>query len=339
MKTKSTQVLFKSEPDGLPALENFEIVEKELDEPGDNQFMVRNEFLSLDPYMRMLMGGGWQFRGYGMTPGQVMIGRCLGAVTKSRNKGFKEGDRVIGSFGWQTHALSDGTDVDFKVTRRDEISLSAYLGACGSNGLTAWCGLKIIGEPAPGETVLVSAAAGSVGSAAGQIARSSNCRVIGIAGGEEKCQVVTSEFGFDECCDYKAGHLSQQLKDAAADGVDVYFDNVGGEMLDTILPLLNRGGRVPVCGVLSQYSAKGDPYGVKNTRLIFDKQLRLQGFLVSQYRSRWDQARADLEALVASGRLRYRETVAEGIESAPAAFIGMLNGRNIGKQLVRLGRR
>jgi NADPH-dependent curcumin reductase CurA len=338
MKTKCTQVIFKSAPTGLPTPENFEIVESQLADPGENQFLVRNEYLSLDPYMRMLMGGGWQFRGYGMTPGQVMIGRCLGVVTKSLNQGFKEGDRVIGSFGWQTHALCDGKEVDFKVARRDGIPLSAYLGACGSNGLTAWFGLRVIGEPSPGDTVLVSAAAGSVGSAAGQIAKSLNCRVIGIAGGPEKCRVVTGEFGFDGCCDYKSGHLRRQLEDAAADGVDIYFDNVGGEMLDTILPLLNRGGRVPVCGVLSQYNAEGDSYGVKNTRLIFDKQLRLQGFLVSQYRSRWEQARADLEELVASDRLRYRETIAEGIGSAPAAFIGMLKGRNIGKQLVRIDR-
>jgi len=339
MKTKSTQIVFNTEPDGLPAPGNFKIVEKELGEPEGNQFLVRNEYLSLDPYMRMLMGGGWQFRGYGMTPGQVMIGRCLGVVTKSLNKGFKEGDRVIGSFGWQTHAVSDGKDVDFKIAQRDDIPLTAYLGACGSNGLTAWCGMKIIGEPAPGDTVLVSAAAGSVGSAAGQIARSLNCRVIGIAGGEDKCRIVTSEFGFDGCCDYKAGQLSHQLKDAAGDGIDVYFDNVGGEMLDTVLTLLNRGARVPVCGVLSQYNAKNNPYGVKNTRLIFDKQLRLQGFLVSQYRKHWNEAREELEELVASGRLRYRETIAEGIENAPTAFIGMLNGQNIGKQLVRIGRR
>ncbi len=339
MKTKSTQVLFRSEPDGLPTRENFEIVDAELDEPGENHFLVRNEYLSLDPYMRMLMGGGWQFRGTGMTPGQVMIGRCLGVVIKSLNKNFKQGDRVVGSFGWQTHALSDGKNVDFRITPRDDIPLTAYLGACGSNGLTAWCGLKLIGNPVAGETVLVSAAAGSVGSAAGQIAKSIGCRVIGIAGGEEKCRIVTKEFGFDACCDYKAGDFEIQLKNAAGKGIDVYFDNVGGEMLDTILPLLSRGARVPVCGVLSQYNAKGEAYGVRNTRLIFDKQLLLQGFLVSQYRDRWDEARAELEGLIASGKLKYRETIAEGIESAPNAFIGMLKGQNIGKQLVRIGQR
>ncbi len=336
MNTKSTQVLFKKEPEGLPRLDDFELADAEFGEPEENQFLVKNEYLSLDPYMRMLMGGGWQFRGYAMTPGQVMIGRCLGVVIKSLNKDFKEGDHVVGSFGWQTHAISDGNDVDFKVTPRDDISLTAYLGVCGTNGLTAWCGLEMIGPPAADETVLVSAAAGSVGSAAGQIAKSKGCHVIGIAGGEDKCRIVTSEFGFDTCCDYKAGSFREQLESAAGDGIDFYFDNVGGEMLDTILPLLNRNGKVAVCGVLSQYNAKGEPYGVKNTRLLFDMQLRLQGFLVSQYRERWEEARAVLEDLVASGRLRYRETIAQGIENAPGAFIGMLKGQNVGKQLVRI---
>jgi hypothetical protein len=162
------------------------------------------------------------------------------------------------------------------------------------------------------------------------------CRAIGIAGGAEKCAVVIDEFGFDACCDYKSGDLVAQIKAAAGEGIDVYFDNVGAEMLDSILPLLNKLARVPVCGVLSQYNAEGERYGVKNTRLIFDKSLRLQGFLVSQFRDRWDQGRAELEALVASGALRYRETIATGIENAPQAFIGMLHGQNLGKQLVTL---
>ncbi len=197
-------------------------------------------------------------------------------------------------------------------------------------------GLKIIGEPRAGETVLVSAAAGSVGSAVGQIAKAMGCRAIGIAGGTEKCRIVTEEFGFDACCDYKSGDLAEQIAAAASDGVDVYFDNVGAEMLDTVLPLLNKFARVPVCGVLSQYNAEGERYGVKNTRLIFDKSLRLQGFLTRQYLDRFDQGRAELEALVTSGGLRYRETIATGIENAPEAFIGMLNGHNLGKQLVKL---
>ncbi len=315
---------------------DFEIVETELPELAPNQFLVRGLYLSLDPYMRMLMGGGWEFRGHSMTPGEVMVGRVLGEVLESNNSDFAPGEHLVGSFGWQTYAVSDGSNVEFKVVPKEAIPPTAYLGACGSNGLTAWAGLKMIGEPKPGETVLVSAAAGSVGSAVGQIAKAMNCRAIGIAGGAEKCGIVTEEFGFDACCDYKGGNLATQIAAAANDGVDVYFDNVGAEMLDTVLPLLNKFARVPVCGVLSQYNAEGERYGVKNTRLIFDKSLRLQGFLVSQYRELWDRARAELEDLVASGALRYRETIADGIENAPEAFIGMLNGRNLGKQLVRL---
>ena len=336
MITTSTQVLFKREPSGFPTPADFDIVETQIPDPAAGQFLVRSLYLSLDPYMRMLMGGEWQFRGQSMTPGQVMAGRVLGEVLTSNNAAFKPGDLLVGGLGWQTYAVSDGTNVDFKVVPQNNIPLTAYLGACGSNGLTAWAGLKMIGDPQAGETVLVSAAAGSVGSAVGQIAKAMGCRAIGIAGGAEKCRVVTEEFGFDACCDYKRGDLAEQLAAVAKDGIDVYFDNVGAQMLDTVLPLLNKFARVPVCGVLSQYNAEGERYGVKNTRLLFDKSLRLQGFLVSQYRDKWDQGRAELEALVADGRLRYRETIAVGIERAPEAFIGMLHGRNLGKQLVEL---
>lgn len=336
MNVTSTQVLFKREPQGFPTAADFDVVETALPELTPGRFLVKGLYLSLDPYMRMLMGGGWKFRGASMAPGQVMVGRVLGEVLESKNAEFKSGELLVGGLGWQTYAVSDGTNVELKISPRDGIPLTAYLGACGSNGLSAWAGLKMIGNPKAGETVLVSAAAGSVGSAVGQIAKSMGCRAIGIAGGKEKCRIVTEEFGFDACCDYKSGDLGKQIADAASNGVDVYFDNVGAEMLDTVLPLLNKFARVPVCGVLSQYNAQGERYGVKNTRLLFDKSLRLQGFLVSQFRDLHDRARAELDALVASGALRYRETIANGIENAPDAFIGMLNGRNLGKQLIKL---
>jgi NADPH-dependent curcumin reductase CurA len=336
MKPTNTQVLFRREPKGFPTLADFEIVNTALPDLDPGQFLLRNLYLSLDPYMRMLMGGGWTFRGKPMNPGEVMVGRVLGEVVASNNAEFTPGEHIVGRLGWQTYAISDGSDLDFKVVPKDAIPLTAYLGACGSTGVTAWAGLKMIGDPKPGETVLVSAAAGSVGSTVGQIAKAMGCRAIGIAGGKEKCRIVTDEFGFDGCCDYKRGGLAAQITTAADAGIDVYFDNVGGEMLDTVLPQLNKHARVPVCGVLSQYNAAGGPYGVKNTRLIFDKSLRLQGFLLSDYRQQWDQARVELEELVATRRLRYRETIAKGIENAPEAFIGMLHGRNIGKQLVQL---
>ena len=182
----------------------------------------------------------------------------------------------------------------------------------------------MIGQPKEGETILVSAAAGPVGSAVSQIAQAMGCRAVGIAGGAEKCRLVTEEFNFDACLDYKSGDLGGQIKDAAPNGIDVYCDNVGGEILDMVLALMNAKGRIPVCGVLSQYNAEDEYYGVTNTRLIFDRQLRLQGFLNSEFRDQWDRDRAELENLVASGKLKYRETVAQGLKSAPQAFIGML---------------
>ena len=336
MTSTNTQVLFRREPQGLPTEDDFEIIKTPMPEPGSGQFLVKSLYLSLDPYMRMLMGGGWTFLGQGMTPGQVMVGRILGEVIESDHPDFKPGDHIVGRLGWQEFAVSDGTDLDFKVEPKEGVPLTAYMGACGSNGNTAWAGLKIVGEPKEGETVLVSAAAGSVGSAVGQIAKAMGCRAIGIAGGAEKCRLVTEEFNFDACCDYKGDDLGSQIKDVAPDGIDVYFDNVGGEMLDTVLGLMNAKGRIPVCGVLSQYNAEGEFFGVTNTRKIFDKQLRLQGFLNSEFRDQWDQARAELEDLVASGKLNYRETIAQGLKSAPQAFIDMLQGQNLGKQLVKL---
>ncbi len=333
---KNTRVLFRREPNGLPSVEDFEIVENPLPEPADNQFLIRNLYLSLDPYMRMLMGGGWTYSGNSLSPGDIMVGRILGEVIESRNAEYQPGEHVVGRLGWQTYVISDGSDLDFKIAQKEGIPLSAYLGVCGSTGSTAWVGLKVVAGVSPDDTVLVSTAAGSVGSAAGQIAKSMGCTVIGIADGPDKCRVVTSEFGFDACCDYKASDLAGQLSEAVPGGIDVYFDNVGGEMLDIVMSHLNRHARIAVCGVLSQYNNAGTPYGVTNTKLIFDKFLRLEGFVTNAYSDKLPAARAELEALVLSDRLKYRETISKGISNAPAAFIGMLQGKNIGKQLVRL---
>lgn len=332
----NTQVLFRREPQGLPVGDDFEIVEKALPELGENQFLIENRYLSLDPYMRMLMGGGWTYSGTFLKSGDLMVGRVLGEVIESRNPDFKPGDYIVGRLGWQTHAISDGTNLDFKLEPKPGIPLSAYLGASGSTGVTAWVGLKVIAGVTPEDTVLVSAAAGSVGSAVGQIAKAMGCKVIGIAGGAEKCGVVTDVFGFDACVDYKADDLDGQLARAVPGGIDVYFDNVGGEILDTVMPHCNKSARIPVCGVLSQYNETGTPYGLKNTRFIFDKSLRIEGFVLSDHRDKSAEARAELEDLILSGKLNYRETIAEGIANAPEAFIGLLQGKNLGKQLVKL---
>lgn len=332
----NTKVIFKSRPEGLPTPGNFEIVREETPPLEEGQFLLENDYLSLDPYMRMLMGGGWTYSGTAMTPGDLMVGRVLGHVTESRNPDFLIGDHVVGRLGWQTYAVSDGANLDFKLEPKHSVPLSAWLGVCGSTGVTAWAGVRIVGNLREGETLLVSAAAGSVGSAAGQLAKATGARAVGIAGGPDKCRLVVEEFGFDTCCDYKLDNLEEQIRDACPDGVDVYFDNVGGAVLDAALANMNRGGRIPVCGVLSVYNEAGEPYGIRNYRYIFDKMLTIQGFLLSDYRDRWSEGRAELEELLASGKLKYRETIAEGIENAPEAFIGMLQGANVGKQLVKL---
>jgi len=334
--TTNTQVLFRSAPEGMPTEQNFEIVERPLPKPGQGQFLLRNLYLSLDPYQRMLMGGGWTYSPNVLKPGDLMVGRVLGEVVETNNPKFPVGTHVVGRLGWQTHVVSDGTNLDFVVDPPAGVPLSAYLGACGSNGVTAWVGLKVTGAPKAGETVVVSAAAGSVGACVGQLARDMGCRAVGIAGGPGKCRTVVDEFGFDACIDYKAPDLAGQLRAAAPDGVDVYFDNVGGEILDIVMGQCNRLARIPVCGVLSRYNDVGDAYGNKNMHLFFDKSLKMEGFVLSAHKDLWPQARAELEAMIADGRLKYRETVADGIRNSPAAFIGMLQGRNFGKQLVKL---
>lgn len=332
----NTQVLFKSHPQAMPTPDNFEIIRVETPELRDGQFLLENQYLSLDPYMRMLMGGGWTYSGPGMTPGQLMVGRVLGKVVETRHVEYATGDHVVGRLGWQSHAISDGTDLDFKVEPKDGVPLSAYLGACGSTAITGWVGIREVGKPKQGETVLISAAAGSVGSAAGQIAKAMGCRVAGIAGGPDKCKLVTEVFEFDACCDYKADDLAGQIAAACPDGVDVYFDNVGGPVLDAALVNMNKYGRIPVCGVLSAYNDGGERYGVKNLALVFDKTLKIEGFLLADHQDKWPGIRAELEEMIASGSIKYRDTIAEGIENAPDAFIGMLQGANVGKQLVKL---
>lgn len=332
----NTQVLFRREPKGLPTPDDFEIVTTPVPEISDGQFLLKNKYLSLDPYQRMLMGGGWTYAPRFLEPGDLMIGRIIGEVIESKNPDFPLGTHVVGRLGWQTHVVSDGTDLDFVITPKDGIDLSAYLGACGSTGTTAWVGLKVTGAPKPGETVLVSAAAGSVGSAVGQLAKAWGCKAVGIAGGPDKCALVRDEFGFDACVDYKADDLDGQIREAAPGGVDIYFDNVGGAVLEAALANMNKFGRIPVCGALSAYNETGEKYGVKNLHLFFDKSLKMEGFVLNVHKELWPDARAEIEDLIVSGKLAHRETIAEGIENAPAAFIGMLEGKNIGKQLVKL---
>ncbi|WP_250499470.1 NADP-dependent oxidoreductase [Caballeronia sp. GAWG1-5s-s] len=325
------QILLVSRPQGEASADNFRLFETPLAPLGEGQVRVRNHYLSLDPYMRGRMNDTKSY-----APPQplneVMIGGTVGEVIESRNPAFKPGDKVVGMFGWQEYGTSDGKGL--QIVDTTHVPLSAYLGPVGMPGVTAWYGLNRIIEPKAGETVVVSAASGAVGSVVGQLAKAAGCRAVGIAGGEEKCRYVVETLGFDACVDYKAGNLRDDLKAAAPNGVDGYFENVGGEVLDAVLARMNAFGRIALCGMISGYDGK--PLPMKAPALLLTQRLKLQGFIVSEHMDVWPQALKELGAAVATGKLKYRETIAEGIESAPEAFLGLLRGKNFGKQLVKL---
>jgi len=328
---KNKQWLLASRPKGEPTAANFRLVETDVPAPGAGEVLVRNHYLSLDPYMRGRMDDTKSY-----VPPQpldeVMVGGTVGEVVASNDPGFKPGDKVVGRLGWQLYGVSKGAGLRVVDTRR--VPLSAFLGAVGMPGVTAWVGLNMIIAPKAGETVVVSAASGAVGAVVGQLAKAKGCRVVGIAGGAEKCRIVREEFGFDACVDYKAGNLRADLAAATPDGIDGNFENVGGTVLDEILARMNAFGRIAVCGLIAGYS--GEPMPINNIRSLLINRLKVQGFIVSEHMEYWPEALAGLEAMVANGTLKYRETVADGIASAPEAFIGLLKGRNLGKQLVKL---
>ncbi|MCX7961336.1 MAG: NADP-dependent oxidoreductase [Burkholderiales bacterium] len=321
-----------SHPTGWVTEENFRLVESPLPSPKEGEILVRNLWLSLDPYMRGRMS---QQKSYvrGVEVGEVMTGETAGEVLESRHPAFRRGDKVTVHAGWQLYWCGKG-ELATKVDDR-AAPLSYYLGCLGMPGRTAYFGLKEIGQPKPGETVVVSAASGAVGSVVGQLAKHWGARVVGIAGGARKCAYVKDELGFDACVDYKAGNLYRDLKEAAPKGVDVYFENVGGEVLDTLLRLMNPFSRIVVCGLISDYNAV-EPYGVRNFRAILVNRIRVQGMIVFDWRDRYGEANAALMDLYRSGKLKYRESVLEGIEAAPRGLIGLLRGENFGKQLVKL---
>jgi NADPH-dependent curcumin reductase len=329
---KNLQILLARRPKGAPQESDFQQVETDVPKIGDGQLLARNHYLSLDPYMRGRMNDAKSYA-KPVALGEVMVGGAVGEVVESRHPNFKPGDKVVGPFGWQLYAVSDGTGVQKVDASR--VPLSTYLGVLGMPGVTAYIGLLDIGQPQAGETVVVSAASGAVGSAVGQIAKIKGCRAVGIAGGTEKCRYVIEELGFDACVDYKAGKLWDDLLAATPKGIDVYFENVGGEIFDTVLRRLNAFARIPVCGLISQYNAT-ESYGVKNIGSLLTNRVKLQGFIVSDHLPRWPAALKDLAQWVAEGKLKYRETVAQGLHNAPAAFIGLLAGKNFGKQLVKL---
>ena len=321
-----------SYPTGSVAESNFKLVEAAAPAPRDGEVLVRNHWLSLDPYMRGRMS---QQKSYvkGVEIGEVMTGETAGEVLESKHPKFKPGDTVTAPSGWQLYCSVKGdllTHVDAK-----KAPLSYFLGCLGMPGRTAYFGLKEIIAPKAGETVVVSAASGAVGSVVGQLAKAWGARAVGIAGGKQKCDFVTKELGFDACVDYKAGNLYNDLKAACPKGVDGYFENVGGETLDTLLRLMNVRSRITVCGLISEYNAT-EPYGVKMFRSVLVNRIKIQGMIVFDWFDRYAEANKSLLELVGAGKLKYRESVLEGIEKAPAGLIGLLKGQNFGKQLVKL---
>ena len=328
------QVILKSRPSGIPQAEHFDIVETPLPELSDRQFLVRNEFLSVEPAMR-----GWvsAVANYA-TPvaiGETMRSFSAGTVVASRHPGYAEGDRVMGMLGWQHYAVSDGSNITRKVMEND-LPLSLSLGVLGLNGVTAYFALLELGLPRPGDTVAVSTAAGSVGSAVGQIAKLMGCRTVGITGGATKVAMCRDDFGYDEAIDYKTGDVAAALKAACPRGIDVYFDNTAGSISDAVLAQLAVGARIVICGTASVSSWAPPPQGPRVERHMLVKRARMSGFLVFDYAHRYEEAVARLASWVRDGKLRYREDILDGIEHAPGAIAELYRGENLGKRLIRV---
>ena len=332
------QILLDNRPQGEATVQNFRLVSSETPALAQGQVLVRHHYLSLDPYMRGRMNEGKSYAA-AQPLGEVMIGGTVGEVVESRHPRFSPGDAVVGMGGWQEYSVVDAEQPGaLRKVDTTHVPLSHYLGAVGMPGVTAWYGLVKIIAPQPGQTMVVSAATGAVGSAFGALAKARGCRAVGIAGGPEKCRYAVEELGVDACIDHREHtdlkSLSQALKQACPDGIDGYFENVGGLVLDAVLLRMNAFGRIALCGMIAGYD--GQPLPLTHPALILVNRLRVEGFIVSEHMEVWGEALAELGQLVGSGRLRPRESVAQGIEAAPEAFLGLLKGRNFGKQLVKL---
>ncbi len=332
------QIVLDNRPQGEATVSNFKLVTSDTPDLADGQVLVRHHFLSLDPYMRGRMNDSKSYAA-SQALGEVMIGGTVGEVAESKHPRYKVGDQVVGMGGWQEYSVVDANQPGaLRKVDTTHVPLSHYLGAVGMPGVTAWYGLVKIIEPKAGETVVVSAATGAVGSSFAALAKARGCRVVGIAGGPDKCAYAVNELHFDACIDYKLHKdmysLAKALKEACPNGIDGYFENVGGMVLDAVLLRMNAFGRIAVCGMIAGYD--GAPLPMANPALILVNRLKVQGFIVSEHMEIWPEALTELGTLVGTGKLRPRETVAQGIESAPEAFMGLLRGRNFGKQLVKL---
>jgi len=326
------QIRLKSRPIGTPTAHNFELAQAPVVQANDGDVLRRTIYLSLDPYMRGRMSDAASYAA-GVALGDVMCGHTVSQVVESRHPDFRAGDFVTGYDGWQEFGVSNGKDLR-KLDPKGP-PMSTAIGVLGMPGMTAFVGLLDIGQPKPGETVVVSAASGAVGAVVGQLAKIKGCRAVGIAGSPDKCRYVVGELGFDACLNYKTDDLVPALRAACPNGVDIYFENVGGAVFAAVLKVLNRGARIPLCGMISEYNATSNPSG-PNLRPLLVQRAMIKGFIVSDHADRAAAFFQECAPLVMSGRLKYREDIVEGLEHAPSAFMGLLEGRNFGKLLVRV---
>lgn len=325
------QVVLVSRPSGWVTADNFKLIDAPMPVLKDGQVLIRNQWLSLDPYMRGRISDAKSYA-QSVNVGELMVGGAVGKVIESSSPQFKVGDSVLAATGWQLYAAMNAEQV-LKIDTT-QIRASAYLGILGMPGITAWRGLMEICEPKAGETVVVDAASGAVGSVVGQLAKNLGCRVVGIAGGADKCRYVVQELGFDACVDHRSENFENELKAQLPNGIDCLFENVGGPIFELLLSLMNPFSRIALCGMVSEFNQPAHAY--KTIRSILINRIKIQGFIVSDKLESWPAIRSNLHDLVVSGKLKFRESVAEGLESAPDAFVGMLKGKNFGKQLVKL---
>lgn len=337
-KQQNRRILLASRPHGEPTADNFRLETTDIPQPAAGQVLLRTVYLSLDPYMRGRMSDAPSYAPP-VEIGQVMVGGTVSRVVTSQHPDFKPGDWVLGYDGWQDYALSDGNGLHNLGAQQTQPS--RLLGVLGMPGFTAYMGLLDIGRPQPGETVVVAAASGAVGSVVGQVARLKGCRVVGVAGGAEKCRYVAEELGFDACVDHRAADFAEQLAAACPQGIDIYYENVGGAVFDAVMPLLNARARIPVCGIIAHYNATGLPDGPDRLPmlqgLILRKRIRMQGFIIfDDYGSEYGDFLQQMGEWVGQGKIKFREDVVDGLENAPQALIGLLQGKNFGKLVIRV---
>ncbi|MGQ8704515.1 NADP-dependent oxidoreductase [Serratia sp. TSA_198.1] len=335
---QNRRILLASRPHGEPTADNFRLETTDIPQPAAGQVLLRTVYLSLDPYMRGRMSDAPSYAPP-VEIGQVMVGGTVSRVVASQHPNFKPGDWVLGYDGWQDYALSDGSGL--RNLGAQQTQPSRLLGVLGMPGFTAYMGLLDIGRPQPGETLVVAAASGAVGSVVGQVAKLKGCRVVGVAGGAEKCRYVVEELGFDACVDHRAADFAEQLAAACPQGIDIYYENVGGAVFDAVMPLLNARARIPVCGIIAHYNATDLPDGPDRLPmlqgLILRKRIRMQGFIIfDDYGSEYGDFLQQMGEWVGQGKIKFREDVVDGLENAPQAFIGLLQGKNFGKLVIRV---